>query len=98
MSPQALPSATERRVLEAAKACCARWGIDKVTIDDIAAESGVSRATLNRMFPGGKDHRQKEHKTRFHEASDAGRRAGDRVHLARGVKETGPAALIGGGS
>lgn len=55
MSPQALPSATERRVLEAAKACCARWGIDKVTIDDIAAESGVSRATLYRMFPGGKD-------------------------------------------
>lgn len=52
MSPQALPSATERRVLEAAKACCARWGIDKVTI---AAESGVSRATLYRMFPGGKD-------------------------------------------
>lgn len=55
MSPQALPSATERRVLEAAKACCARWGIDKVTIDDIAAESGVSRATLYRMFPGGMD-------------------------------------------
>ena len=55
MSPQALPSATERRVLEAAKACCARWGIDKVTIDDIAAESGVSRATLYRMFPVGKD-------------------------------------------
>jgi len=55
MSPQALPSATERRVLEAAKACCARWGIDKVTIDDIAAESGVSGATLYRMFPGGKD-------------------------------------------
>lgn len=55
MSPQALPSATERRVLEAAKACCARWGIDKVTIDDIAAESGVSRATLYPMFPGGKD-------------------------------------------
>ena len=45
----------ERRVLEAAKTCCERWGIAKVTIDDIATEAGVSRATLYRMFPGGKD-------------------------------------------
>ena len=49
------PSATEIRVLDAAKSCCERWGIAKVTIDDIAAEAGVSRATLYRMFPGGKD-------------------------------------------
>ncbi|MFN8020267.1 MAG: helix-turn-helix domain-containing protein [Acidimicrobiales bacterium] len=46
---------TELRVLDATKACCERWGIAKVTIDDIAAEAGVSRATLYRMFPGGKD-------------------------------------------
>lgn len=45
----------EARVLDAAKACCERWGIAKVTIDDIASEAGVSRATLYRMFPGGKD-------------------------------------------
>jgi AcrR family transcriptional regulator len=43
------------RVLDAAKQCCERWGIAKVTIDDIAAEAGVSRATLYRMFPGGRD-------------------------------------------
>jgi AcrR family transcriptional regulator len=49
------PSATELRVLDAAKSCCEKWGIDKVTIDDIAAAAGVSRATLYRMFPGGKD-------------------------------------------
>ena len=48
-------SPTEARVLDAAKRCCERWGLAKVTIDDIAAESGVSRATLYRMFPGGKD-------------------------------------------
>src|ERR1700712_2891108 len=27
----------------------------KLTIDDVAAEAGVSRATLYRLFPGGKD-------------------------------------------
>jgi AcrR family transcriptional regulator len=43
------------RVLSAAKMCCARWGMAKVTIDDIAAEAGMSRATLYRLFPGGRD-------------------------------------------
>ena len=45
----------ESRVLDGAKSCCERWGIAKVTIDDIANEAGVSRATLYRLFPGGKD-------------------------------------------
>src|ERR1700755_2182257 len=43
------------RVVRATKACCERWGRAKVTIDDIATEAGVSRATIYRMFPGGKD-------------------------------------------
>ena len=47
--------AAETRILDAAKACCERWGIAKVTVDDIAAHAGVSRATLYRLFPGGKD-------------------------------------------
>ena len=45
----------EVAVLDAVKRCCERWGIDKVTIDDVARESGVSRATMYRMFPGGRD-------------------------------------------
>ncbi len=45
----------ETRILDATKACCERWGIAKVSVDDIAAQAGVSRATLYRMFPGGKD-------------------------------------------
>lgn len=45
----------ERRVLDAAKRCCERWGFEKVTVDDIATEAGISRATLYRLFPGGKD-------------------------------------------
>ncbi len=48
-------ASTERRILDATRACCERWGIAKVTVDDIAVEAGVSRATLYRMFPGGKD-------------------------------------------
>ncbi|CAN5625072.1 hypothetical protein BH23ACT3_BH23ACT3_02890 [soil metagenome] len=42
-------------MLDAAKQCIERWGVAKVTIDDIAAESRVSRASLYRLFPGGKD-------------------------------------------
>jgi AcrR family transcriptional regulator len=48
-------SSPEQRVLDAAKRCSERWGFDKVTIDDIAAEAHVSRATIYRLFPGGKD-------------------------------------------
>ncbi len=47
--------AMEARVLDAAQAGVERWGLAQLTIDDIAAEAGVSRATLYRMFPGGKD-------------------------------------------
>jgi AcrR family transcriptional regulator len=43
------------RILDATKSCCERWGIAKVTVDDIATEAGVSRATLYRLFPGGRD-------------------------------------------
>jgi AcrR family transcriptional regulator len=46
---------SEERILDAAKRCCERWGVSKVTIDDIAIASGVSRATLYRLFPGGKE-------------------------------------------
>ena len=45
----------ETRILDAAKSCSAQWGFDKVTVDDIATAAKVSRATLYRLFPGGKD-------------------------------------------
>jgi AcrR family transcriptional regulator len=55
-SPGLTPATTvEDRVLDAARSCCDRWGIHKVTIDDIATEAGISRATLYRLFPGGRD-------------------------------------------
>ena len=49
-----MPSA-ETRILDAAKQCSEQWGFDRVTVDDIAVAAGVSRATLYRLFPGGKD-------------------------------------------
>jgi AcrR family transcriptional regulator len=49
------PNAAEARILDAAKHCFEQWGIAKVTIEDIAAAAGVSRATLYRLFPGGKE-------------------------------------------
>jgi AcrR family transcriptional regulator len=48
-------SPTETRILDAAKRCCERWGFQRVTVDDIAQVAHVSRATLYRLFPGGKD-------------------------------------------
>ncbi len=43
------------RVLDAARVCCDRWGISRVTADDIATEAHISRATLYRLFPGGRE-------------------------------------------
>ena len=62
----------EDRVLDAVKACCERWGMAKVTIDDIDSEAGCSRATVYRLFPGGKDNmyealRQRETRDFFNE-------------------------------
>ncbi len=45
---------TEARIALALLACTARWGLAKTTIDDIAREAGVSRATVYRLYPGGK--------------------------------------------
>jgi AcrR family transcriptional regulator len=42
------------KVLDATLTCIARWGIAKTTLDDIARESGISRATIYRTFAGGK--------------------------------------------
>jgi len=48
-------TSVEQSVVDAALACFARWGVAKTSLDDIAKEAGVSRATVYRLFPGGKD-------------------------------------------
>jgi AcrR family transcriptional regulator len=48
-------SSTRVRIVDAALDCLARQGTAKTTVDDIARQAGFSRATLYRIFPGGKD-------------------------------------------
>jgi AcrR family transcriptional regulator len=43
------------RVHAATYACVARFGMGKTTVEDVVKESGVSRASIYRLFPGGKD-------------------------------------------
>lgn len=43
------------RVVDAALACLARYGTAKTTVEDVAREAGLSRATIYRTFPGGRD-------------------------------------------
>jgi AcrR family transcriptional regulator len=52
----AAPTSPRRvRIIDGTLACLARHGTTKTTVDDIARESGVSRATVYRVFPGGRD-------------------------------------------
>ena len=50
-----MPGPPRERLLEATLACIARYGIAKTTVEDVAREAGLSRATVYRQFPGGKD-------------------------------------------
>jgi AcrR family transcriptional regulator len=46
---------SRERILEAAYACVARYGLAKTTMEDVGREAGLSRATVYRYFPQGKD-------------------------------------------
>jgi AcrR family transcriptional regulator len=43
------------RIVDGLLACIAAQGLSKTTLDDVARASGCSRATLYRVFPGGKE-------------------------------------------
>jgi len=47
--------ATRQRIVEATYTCVARWGLAKTTVEDAAREAGLSRATVYRYFPGGRE-------------------------------------------
>lgn len=46
---------TRDRILAATLACVGRLGMARTTMEDVAREAGLSRATLYRAFPGGRD-------------------------------------------
>ncbi|MDQ1519182.1 MAG: hypothetical protein QOI55_255 [Actinomycetota bacterium] len=80
------PLTVRDRVLAGAYTCVTRYGLAKTTIDDVVKESGVSRATVYRHFPGGRD--ELLHATvawelarYFNELADAVRDAPDLAHL-----------------
>lgn len=41
---------TQARIVSAALACVKRWGVEKVTLNDIAREAGVTRPTVYSYF------------------------------------------------
>jgi TetR/AcrR family transcriptional regulator, cholesterol catabolism regulator len=47
--------ATRERIVDAAEACLREAGPGKVSLDRVASEAGVHRATIYRHFPGGRD-------------------------------------------
>ena len=42
-------------ILDATKVAIERWGVERLTINDVCEAANVSRATLYRAFPGGKE-------------------------------------------
>jgi AcrR family transcriptional regulator len=49
------PLTMRDRLLEATYTCVARFGMGKTTVEDVVKASGISRATIYRHFPGGRD-------------------------------------------
>ena len=45
----------QTRLVDAALECVAKWGVEKTSLDDVAKSAGISRATVYRLFPGGKE-------------------------------------------
>ena len=54
-APSGQSSPNRVRIIDATLACLALHGTSKTTVDDIARRAGVSRATVYRVFPGGRD-------------------------------------------
>jgi AcrR family transcriptional regulator len=58
VSPEPEPSdpiGVRERLLASTYICVSRFGLAKTTIEDVVKESGVSRATIYRHFPGGRE-------------------------------------------
>jgi len=54
-APDASLNPTKQKIIDAAKRCMSRWGIQKSSMNDIAREAGVSRNTLYCHFTNRDD-------------------------------------------
>jgi AcrR family transcriptional regulator len=54
MSPPVI-GATRLRILQAAVVCVERSGLARTSLEDVAVAANLSRATVYRHFPGGRD-------------------------------------------
>jgi AcrR family transcriptional regulator len=80
------------RILAATYACVARWGIAKTTVEDVAREASLSRATLYRTFPGGREELIRE--AVAWEVDNFFARLADSVASAEGFEEVVEVALL----
>ncbi|MEU5883548.1 helix-turn-helix domain-containing protein [Spirillospora sp. NPDC047279] len=55
METKHLLGETSARVLDAAERCMSRYGLQRVSMNDVAVEAGVSRGTVYRYFPARDD-------------------------------------------
>ena len=55
MRPAPAEAGPRRRILEATLGCVERQGLGKTSLEDVAHAAGLSRATVYRYFPGGRD-------------------------------------------
>src|SRR3979411_790563 len=85
----------QERIVDAALSCIARWGVAKTTLDDVARQASCSRATVYRVFPGGKEALLeavgRREIARFFDAVPAGLQAADSLEdlLVAGMTEAG---------
>lgn len=82
------------RVLDAALGCIEQWGMAKTTIEDIAQRAGLSRATVYRHFPGGRD--QVIHETVTFEVARFFTRIDAAVHDAASLEDLLTQGLVVG--
>ena len=73
------PLTLRDRLLAATYRCVSRFGLGKTTIDDVAKESGLSRATIYRQFPGGREFKSVQELNRYRKELQASLGAGGGV-------------------
>jgi len=80
------------RLLDATVACVDQFGLQRFSMEDVAATAGVGRAALYRHFPGGRDQLISEAVTR--EVGGFWRHLADHVRHLPGLEDRLVAGLI----